>query len=237
MTAAGLRVVPDTRELAGRTPDATTRRVVLLHGIWMPAATMAWHAAQLRRAGFECEVFGYYGAARGHDIAMRGLVGSLGRTPTHILAHSLGGLVALTALLRNPDLPVERVVCLGTPLRGSRAAHQLRSRRWTAFCLGHAADLLDRGLLAWTGRAEVGMIAGTRRLGLGQLFAAFDGDHDGTVAVDETRLPGVADHILLPDSHASLLLSREASRQAIAFFRQGRFLHAPILHARAPGDA
>lgn len=206
----------------------TTRRVVLLHGIWMPAASMAWHAARLRRAGFQPEVFSYFGAARGHDSAMRQLVERLGRSPTHVLAHSLGGLIALTVLQRHPELPVERIVCFGSPLRGSRAAHALRRRRWTAFCLGHAADLLDHGLAEWNGRPQLGIIAGSKRLGLGQLFAAFDGDHDGTVAVDETRIPGVADHLVLPESHASLLFSREASRQAVAFLRQGRFLH-PIL--------
>ena len=39
--------------------------------------------------------------------------------PVALVGHSLGGLVALEALRRQPDLPVSRVVCLGSPLRGS----------------------------------------------------------------------------------------------------------------------
>ena len=42
--------------------------------------------------------------------------------PLALLGHSLGGLIALEALNREPDLPVTRVVCLGSPLRGSHAA-------------------------------------------------------------------------------------------------------------------
>lgn len=201
------------------------RRVVLLHGIWMPAASMAWHAARLRGAGFACEIFGYFGAVLDGDLALRQLVEVLERSPAHVMAHSLGGLVALRALQAHPQLPVERVVCLGTPLRGSRAAQRLRRARWTAAALGHAAALLDGGLDRWEGRAQVGVIAGTKRVGLGSLLARFDTDHDGTVSVEETCLPGLTDHILVPDSHSTLLFSPRASGQAIEFFRHGHFRH------------
>ena len=40
-------------------------RVILVHGIWMPGAVMAWMAARLREAGFECETFAYHGVTRG----------------------------------------------------------------------------------------------------------------------------------------------------------------------------
>ncbi|HSM10829.1 MAG TPA: alpha/beta hydrolase, partial [Lysobacter sp.] len=51
------------------------------------------------------------------------------------------------------------------------------------------------------------------------------GDSDGTVAVAETRLSGLADHVVVAASHSGLLFSAAASRQAIAFLRTGRFQH------------
>lgn len=189
----------------------------------MPGAVMAWLAARLRAAGFACETFAYFGATRGPDQALPRLVDTLARAPTHVLAHSLGGLIALETLRLHPELPVRRVVCMGSPLRGSGAVQGMRRRAWSALTLGRAADLLERGFDAWDGRAEVGAIAGRAPHGLGHLFGGFHGEHDGSVAVEETRLPGLADHAVVAASHSGMLFSAEAARLAIGFFREGRF--------------
>jgi hypothetical protein len=63
--------------------------------------------------------------------------------------------------------------------------------------------------------------------GLGGFVAHFDGEHDGTVALAETRLPGLADHVVVRASHSGLLFSDPAVRQAAAFLRVGRF-EAPL---------
>lgn len=200
-----------------------TRRVVLLHGIWMPGVVMRWMAARLCEAGFDCETFGYYGVARGPDDAMPTLVDTLARAPCHVVAHSLGGLVAMQALLKNPQLPVERLVCLGSPLRGSGAAQGMRRHAWSALTLGRAATLLESGFTQWSGRAQVGVVAGTSPLGLGHLFGGFHDQHDGSVAVEETRLPGIADHAVIRASHSGMLFSPEAARLVVEFLRDGRF--------------
>jgi hypothetical protein len=67
------------------------------------------------------------------------------------------------------------------------------------------------------------MVAGDRPLGLGQVLGHFDGDSDGTVAVAETRLAGLADHVVVPASHTGLVFSPIAARQVVAFLRDGRF--------------
>ena len=60
-------------------------------------------------------------------------------------------------------------------------------------------------------------------LGLGRLFAQLDSDHDGTVMVEETKLPGAKDHIVLSTSHTGMLLSADVAEQAAHFLRNGRF--------------
>jgi len=200
-----------------------TRRVVLLHGLWLPAISMRWLARRLADADFAPEFFAYPTVTGGPEAAVPALVTLLQRGEAHVLAHSLGGLVALRALQLHPDLPVHRVVCLGSPLCGSAAATGLSRRPLAARSLGRSADLLQRGCGRWDGAAEIGVIAGNRPLGLGRYFGRLEGPSDGTVAVAETRLPGLADHIVIPASHTGMLISAEAARQASAFLQHGRF--------------
>ncbi|RPE79478.1 esterase/lipase family protein [Vulcaniibacterium tengchongense] len=197
-------------------------RVLLLHGIWMPGASMRWLGARLRAAGWATEVFAYPAARGGPERVLPALAERL-RGAEAVLAHSLGGLFALEALRRAPGVPVRRVVCLGSPLCGSAAARALAGRRLTGWPLGRSAGLLCGGCRRWEGPAEVGVVAGAVPVGLGSLFGRFDGPHDGTVAVAETRLPGIADHVVVRASHSGLLLSAEAAGQAVHFLREGRF--------------
>ena len=201
--------------------------MVLLHGLWMPGAAMQWFAAQLKVGGFAPSIFSYPSVAGGPEAAVPRLVQCLREGEAgYVVAHSLGGLIALQALCAEPDLPVSRVVCLGSPLRGSGAVSGVLSQFPAAsVMIGRSAALLQQGFACWEGRVEVGAIAGRVPRGLGALFAGFSGEHDGTVAVDETRLPGLTDHVVVEASHSGLLFSVAAAQQAIAFLRHGRFPH------------
>lgn len=202
------------------------RPVLLIHGIWNAGLWLSPLAAKLRAAGFSPRIWAYDSIRGGAAAAARALVERLrGGPETDIVGHSLGGLVALEALRIAPDLPVRRVVCLGSPLCGSGTARVLQARRWSSPILGRSADLLSRGFERWEGPAEVGVVAGCVPRGLGRVLAAVDRDSDGTVAIAETRLPGVCDHCLVRCSHTGLVLSPEAARQAAVFLRTGHFDH------------
>ena len=96
-------------------------RVLLLHGIWMVGLTMRRFARGLAEAGFEPEIVGYPSIAGGPDAAGARLADALAHGPAHVVGHSLGGLSALQAARAAPDLPVGRIVCLGSPVCGSGA--------------------------------------------------------------------------------------------------------------------
>lgn len=201
-----------------------TQRVLLLHGIWNAKAWLAPLARRLRSEGMEVEVFGYPSVLGGPDVAVPRLIARLrGSQAVSLIGHSLGGLVALQALRNEPELPVDRVVCLGSPLRGSGAARGLASRPWISPALGRSAGLLQAGFERWEGRPQVGVVAGNIARGLGRHFARFEGDSDGTVGLEETRLPGLTDHCVVAASHSGLVFSPEAARQAAHFLREGRF--------------
>src|SRR5690606_6930373 len=96
--------------------------------------------------GYETDVIGYRSIVGSTDAAVARIRERLrGGPPTHLVGHSLGGLMALEALRAEPSLPVARVVCLGTPLCGSGVARRLSRRALTALYLGRSAALLRRG--------------------------------------------------------------------------------------------
>ena len=188
---------------------------------------MQWFASQLKAGGFAPSIFSYPSVAGGPEAAVPRLVQRLRELEAaHVVAHSLGGLIALQALCAEPELPVSRLVCLGSPLRGSGAVSGVLTQfPATSLMLGRSAALLQQGFACWEGRVEVGAIAGRVPRGLGALFAGFSGEHDGTVAVEETQLPGLTDHVVVEASHSGLLFSAEAAHYAIAFLRDGHFPH------------
>jgi len=199
--------------------------VVLVHGLWMRSLTMRWLATRLRSRGFEPRMFGYYSLLQDTDAVVARLADALREQPrTHVVAHSLGGLLALRAAERIGAGGMGRVVCLGSPLAGSSAAATIAARLPAgAQLVGHNRALLEAGVDHVPDGIEVGAIAGCVPHGLGGFVARFDGEHDGSVAVAETRLPGLADHAVVRASHSGLLFSDAAVRQAAIFLREGRF--------------
>lgn len=200
------------------------RRILLVHGIWNAKSWLAPLARRLRAEGFEVQVFGYPSILGGPGPAIQALTARLrAGPPVHLVGHSLGGLIGLEALRRAPDLPVQRMVCLGSPLCGSGAARSLGRRAWTGLVLGRSGALLQTGCEPWQGQVPVAMVAGNVARGMGRLLTRFDGESDGTVAVAETHLPGLAAHCVVPASHTGLVFSAAAARQAAGFLRDGRF--------------
>lgn len=204
-----------------------TDHIVLLHGLWMRGFALALLDKRLTAAGFEVDRFDYLSVAATQERTVERLHRRMQRHapgPVHLVGHSLGGLLALQACREAADLPPGRIVCLGSPLKGSAAA-----RGFAGFghggeaLLGHNRELLEYGLERWDGSREVGVIAGRVPIGLGAMLAHMEGAHDGTVAVAETVLPGLSDHCVVETSHTGLLLSVEAARQAVHFLREGRF--------------
>jgi pimeloyl-ACP methyl ester carboxylesterase len=203
--------------------------VVLVHGLWFGAWSLTLLARRLRRAGFEPRSFRYRTTAAGleqHARALRQFVGPVSPAPLHFVAHSLGGLVTLKMLDESPDLPAGRVVLLGSPLGGSAVARRAARIPGGRRLLGAALVTLDCGGVI-EARREIGMIAGTRGVGLGLLVGGTGGSGDGTVALTETHAAGLADRIELPVTHSGMLASRAVARQVAVFLQTGEFDASP----------
>jgi pimeloyl-ACP methyl ester carboxylesterase len=201
-------------------------RILLLHGLWMRSLVMRPLAARLRAEGFAVETVDYASIVRGPTPCIEWLTQRLrnpGEADTHLVGHSLGGVIAVHAALAAGEGFRGRVVCLGSPLAGSATARRVSERRGFSALIGRSAAVLARGIDALPVGLQVGSVAGRRALGFGQLFHRFEQPNDGSVAVAETCLPGLTDHVEVPVSHTGLVYSREVARLTAGFLRDGRF--------------
>jgi pimeloyl-ACP methyl ester carboxylesterase len=216
--------------------SVSTPAVVLVHGLWMPGFETTLLRRRLARAGYAPFLFRYGTVREGLGANAARLAEFLRRLPherVHFVGHSLGGVLILTMLREHGCERAGRVVCLGSPLCGSRAAVAFArwpgGKRMLGRCMGEL--IAAHGLPPWAGSAEVGVIAGNLPIAFGRLVCAFNGPNDGTVAVAETQLPGTRGHLTLPASHFGLLWSARVSRQVVFFLEHGAF------DARGDSDA
>ena len=203
--------------------------VVYVHGLWMPGDESFMLRHRLAHDyGLTLRAF-RYSAAYSTMSAITARLGEFVRelhTPEmHFVGHSLGGLVIHRFLERFPEQPPGRAVFLGTPCVASRAAQQAGRFAAVAHLMGLsvAEELLQPSERRWTHARALGIVAGTQPLGVGQLLANFDEDNDGTIAVSETRMPGMSAHIALPVSHLGMLMSARVAHETGTFLSEGRF--------------
>ncbi len=208
--------------------------VILVHGLWMSGFQLGVLRRHVRDASaFDVRPFSYptvKGAMADHVRSLVEFAQSQTTDELHFVGHSLGSLVILRALEGTNDLPPGRAVLLGPPCQGSRAAQAIAAKLpFGRRILGRSIceECIEGTTRIWAGRRDVGIIAGSWPMGLGRLFADLDGDHDGTVLVSETHLPGAKDHLVLKTSHTAMLFSREVARQTAHFLQAGQFERAP----------
>jgi pimeloyl-ACP methyl ester carboxylesterase len=206
--------------------------VVYVHGLWLTGIEGGILRRRLAKTlSAETRVFSYASVRSGVAANAQALAKFLGelRTDTlHLVGHSLGGLVILK-LFESPGsarLPPGRIVLLGSPLNGSLAARNLARLPLGKKILGRGIDeaLLRPQERRWQGERELGVIAGSVGMGLGRLVGVPGGLSDGTILVDETRLPGIRDHVVLAVSHTGLPFSPAVARQTSAFLSSGNFI-------------
>lgn len=223
----------------------TRHHVVFVHGLFMPGGESRWFRERLSAAagaGWSTSVFAYRTTREPLGTVLDRLEANLNDHPAeqlHLVGHSLGGIVTLRLLQRlqargeDRQLPPGRVVLLGSPVCGSRAAARLETLPLGRTLLGQLAveGLLrqpcregsQEPLCEWQPSRDVGVIAGTNPVGLGRVLARFNEPNDGTVALRETDYPGARDRVVLPVSHMGMLLSLRVAEETAHFLGDGRF--------------
>jgi pimeloyl-ACP methyl ester carboxylesterase len=186
-----------------------------------------WIRQRMKSRGFAPRAFRYESLHASVEQVVDDLSAELARLPppVHLVGHSLGGLMLLKLFEFRPNQPPGRVVLMGSPASGSRAARSVSGWAIGPSVLGPLAlaELVRDGPRRWTQPRELGVIAGCTSAGLGRLVAELPQPNDGTVAVEETRIEGMTDHVVLPVTHTGMLVSASVAEHVARFLRSGRF--------------
>lgn len=214
--------------------EIALERVLLLHGIARTSASLAKLARSLDAAGFATFNLDY--PSRKHSLADLAEHVHKKAAPflaqpgeqTHVVTHSMGGLLARAYIARHRPPDLGRVVMLGPPNTGSELADLLAWHPLYRGYFGPAGQQLgtdpEGKLSRLLGIVDypLGVIAGDRTLDpLGWLL--LPRPNDGRVPVDRTRIGGMAGHVTVHATHALMVRNAGVIRHTIQFLRHGRF--------------
>jgi len=211
-------------------PAAAEETVILLHGIASLPLSMIYLEDALEEEGYAVHNIGYpstdlpIGEAAG---LVRKKVQALVPSGTvHFVAHSMGNLV-LRKMLEKEIPNLGRIVMIAPPNQGSITARRLQDLDIYQWIFGPAGQELSADRHEFFDSLPIpscpfGIIAGGKGNEEGY-NTALPGDDDGTVRVEETKLPNSADFILINNTHTLILFDAETARQAIHFLKNGKF--------------
>jgi triacylglycerol lipase len=216
-------------------PAMASECVVLLHGLARTAMSMNKMERELAAAGYLTANIDY--PSREHTVeelaelavpqGIDACRSQEGVDRIHFVTHSLGGIL-LRQYLTDHVLPeLGRVVMLGPPNQGSAAVDELRDVPGFDWLNGPAGQQLGKGensvpLKLGPATFELGVIAGNRTIDP-ITSAVLENPDDGRVSVEDTKLDGMADFVVVEHSHAFMMRMRRTIELTKAFLSKGQF--------------
>lgn len=211
---------------------SSSHLVLLVHGLFRAKESFAPMEEALNKAGFDAQSINYPSTRRNvaeHAQQIEKILENLGEyTQVSFVTHSLGGIVVRELLSRpgawKKNLKLGRVVMLGPPNQGSMIIEALDDWFPLRSVAGASAMQLTRGDISKLAAppCEFAIIAGGKgnKRGYNPLLKA---DNDGVVRVDNTRLSGARDFLLVDEAHTFLMANAKSIDATISFLQSGHF--------------
>ena len=206
--------------------------VILLHGLARSDWSMAKIEKALTREGYCVQNINYDSTRKNIETLAEEAIGpALEACPdearVHFVTHSLGGILVRQYLQHQQIGNLGRVVMLGPPNKGSEVVDNFRDFPGFHFFHGDAGLELGTGETSVPNRLghanfDLGIIAGTRSINI-LLSRMIPGVDDGKVSVENTRLPGMSDHLEMDVTHTFMMRDDKVIEQVIHYLQQGRF--------------
>jgi triacylglycerol lipase len=209
--------------------------VVLLHGLARTSSSFNAMQEALEEDGYLTANIDY--PSREHEIAAladmavgEGLATCRAGEDVdkiHFVTHSLGGILVRQYLSTETVDELGRVVMLAPPNQGSNAADNLIDVPGFDWMNGPAGHQLGKGetsvpLALGPVDFELGVIAGNRTIDL-ITSAVLENPDDGRVSIEDTKVEGMDDFIIVEHSHAFMMRMQRPIELTKVFLRTGSF--------------
>lgn len=192
--------------------------VILVHGLGSHPVIMMLLARRIRSAGYTVRNWGYpsiMGDIQRHADRFAKLLEQYEAdaeiSTIQLVTHSMGGIVARRTFADYVPEKLKSVVMIAPPNQGSPVAARLS--RWLGWMCRPLAELADGK------ESFVNQLAQTTPRPLGVIACRYD----RVVPIASTHLPDLADHVILPAGHNSVLLRRDVADHTIHFLRHSKF--------------
>lgn len=212
--------------------------VVLIHGVLCHKVYMLKLKQELEKQGYTVFNFGY--ASNAYDIAHHGevinkFVTSIKYNEINFVTFSMGGLVTRQFINKVPK--VKRLVMIAPPNKGSDMADLFGKSKIIRKVFGPGMEQMTTHVESFANKSpipkcEFGIIGGKLKAHKSLwrptriIYTLWrKKDNDGLVGVEQTKLKGMKDFILLPYDHAVIPFKKKTITQVINFLKKGSFIH------------
>ena len=233
-------------------PPLRGKVVIVLHGLFRSRASMAGLCDYLSEQGEFTALNVSYASTRSdmdtHAAGLARVIENLGPEVVEInfVAHSLGNLVIRRYLACcyqgtdgfRADPRIHRIVMLAPPNRGARLAEYFKGSKLVKWVWGDSAtelanqsDELQKRLAI--PRCQFAIIAGGKSDPDGR-NRLIPGDDDFVVTVEETKLAGARDFVVIPTLHSFIMNDTTSREYTLRFLEHGHFVSESLRRPIAP---